>query len=82
MDAPDECEELAVALSAYADGELRCEQLRWRVSLHLRGCFACQQTLLDYARLDEIMRDQPPLEVPPELKDRLAAVLKTWLLSQ
>ncbi len=82
MNAPDECEALGPALSAYVDGELRCDQLRLTVILHLRSCFACQETLQGFRDLDALFRSQPAPEPPPERKDRLLAVLKAKLLEQ
>ncbi len=75
MSPLDECRELEVALSAYADGELRCEGLRFRVMRHLRLCFACQETLRDYGQLAALMVETRPPEVPDELSARILAAL-------
>jgi hypothetical protein len=70
MPSAPECADLAILVSAYGDGELRCECERQRVIEHVRACLSCQQVLLENDWLANAMKTTA-IPIPPGLKDRL-----------
>lgn len=72
---PEECAELEIPLSAYADGELHCEKLRLHVQRHLHLCIQCCETLAEYQTLHALMVATPPPQMPDDLAERILARL-------
>jgi predicted anti-sigma-YlaC factor YlaD len=69
------CQELLGQLSDYIDGELETS-LCAEIEEHLSGCSDCR-IMVDTMRKTIILyRDQAPVELPPDVKDRLYSVLK------
>lgn len=71
-----ECRRLAELLADYLDGTLPrrlTELLEW----HIDGCAPCVAFINTYRGTVEATRRLTPAEIPPELKQRLLAVLRS-----
>ena len=78
-DAPDhstiECRQIADLLGDYLEGTLAkttCELLEW----HIEGCGPCVAFVNTYRGTVNAARKLQEVEIPPELKKRLLAVLR------
>jgi anti-sigma factor RsiW len=73
--APVECRQIAELLGEYLDGTLPAatrELLEW----HIEGCPPCVAFVNTYRGTLQATRRLPDVEIPPELKKRLLAVLR------
>jgi len=69
--------EAADALAAYALGALPDEEAA-RVEVHLRECDRCRDDLAALrVAVDALPTAAPPMEAPPDLKDRVMAVVRS-----
>ncbi len=71
-----ECKQIAQLLGDYLDGSLprdQAELLEW----HIEGCLPCVAFVNTYKGTINAVRKLQEVEIPPELKRRLIAFLKT-----
>ncbi len=62
-------------LSAYLDGALRPEEMR-ETALHLSECSSCRLHWEALQRVSTVLRQQPPVPVPPFFAARLTNTIK------
>jgi len=70
-----DCKKMLEELNLYIDGELDkdlCQQLE----AHLKGCDRCRIVLDTTKKTIKFYRDQTPLELPTDVKERLHASLR------
>lgn len=86
VEAKKRCDDMWDALCAYCDGETSEDEAR-RVAAHLRECRECRSAAHLLRRTAHILRNEDPVEVPPDLRERIlaATVLKPqsrrrWML--
>ena len=70
-----ECRQIAELLGDYFDGSLPRET-RELIDFHIDGCPPCVAFLNTYKGTMDATRRLPDAPIPPELKNRLLAVLK------
>jgi len=71
-----ECRQIAELLGEYLEGTLprqTCELLEW----HIEGCAPCVAFVNTYRGTINAARKLRDVDIPPELKKRLLAVLRT-----
>jgi anti-sigma factor RsiW len=68
------CGELLGALSDYIDGELE-EQLCAQIEAHMRDCPDCRVMVDTLRKTVVLYRTHGQVDVPPDVQDRLYAVL-------
>ncbi|MFZ5829393.1 MAG: anti-sigma factor family protein [Planctomycetota bacterium] len=69
------CEDILAGLNDYVDGEtasVLCQEFQ----KHLAGCNPCQLVVDNIRRTVTLYREGRPIELPPELKQRLCAILR------
>lgn len=69
-----DCKKMLRELNLYIDGELEtdlCQQLE----AHLKGCDRCRIVLDTTRKTIEFYRDQTPVDLPTDVRDRLHASL-------
>ena len=71
-----ECRRIAELLGDYFDGSLPRET-RELIDFHIDGCPPCVAFLNTYKGTMDAARKLPDVPIPPELKNRLLAVLKS-----
>jgi anti-sigma factor RsiW len=71
-----ECRQIAELLGDYLDGSLPRET-RELIDFHIEGCAPCVAFLNTYRGTVDVARKLPDVPIPPELKKRLLAVLKS-----
>jgi len=71
-----ECRQIAELLGDYLDGSLPRET-RELIDFHIDGCAPCVAFLNTYRGTVDATRKLPDVPIPPELKNRLLAVLKS-----
>jgi predicted anti-sigma-YlaC factor YlaD len=71
-----DCKKLLHDLNLYLDGDLE-EALSQQLESHLKGCDRCRIVLDTTRKTIEIYRDQTPMELPPEVRERLHALLRS-----
>jgi predicted anti-sigma-YlaC factor YlaD len=71
-----ECRQIAELLGDYLDGSLPRET-RELIDFHIDGCAPCVAFLNTYRGTVDVARKLPDVPIPPELKKRLLAVLKS-----
>lgn len=71
-----ECRQIAELLGDYFDGTLPRET-RELIDFHIDGCPPCVAFLNTYKGTMDATRRLPDVAMPPELKNRLIAVLKS-----
>ena len=71
-----ECRQIADLLADYLDGNLP-KRLVDLIEWHIEGCGPCVAFVNTYRGTIKATRTLQPTEIPPELKKRLLAVLKT-----
>ncbi len=69
------CKDVVGQLADYVDGELPNEDAA-HFHQHLAGCPVCEMFLDTYRRVSEIAREKLPVEVPPDVSDRLKLFLQ------
>jgi hypothetical protein len=69
------CKELTELLADFINGELPKEHSDL-ISHHMSQCAPCMHFLESYKVTVKICRHLPPLDMPPELVERLRAALK------
>jgi anti-sigma factor RsiW len=70
-----ECRQIAELLGDYFDGSLPRET-RELIDFHIDGCPPCVAFINTYKGTMDATRRLPDAPIPPELKNRLLAVLK------
>ena len=70
-----ECRQIAELLGDYIDGSLPAH-LRDLIDFHIDGCQPCVAFMNTYRGTISATRTLPNIPVPPELKQRLLAVLR------
>lgn len=70
-----DCKHILEELNLYIDGELEQELCR-RLETHLKGCDRCRIVLDTTQRTIQLYRDQVPMELPEDIRDRLHTVLR------
>jgi hypothetical protein len=70
-----ECRQIAELLGDYFDGSLP-RATRELIDFHIDGCPPCVAFLNTYKGTMDATRRLPDVPIPPELKNRLLAVLK------
>jgi hypothetical protein len=70
-----ECRQIAELLGDYIDGSLPTH-LRDLIDFHIDGCQPCVAFMNTYRGTITATRTLPNIPVPPELKQRLLAVLR------
>jgi mycothiol system anti-sigma-R factor len=74
--SPTDCEHVLKQIELYLDGEL-VSSMRVEIEQHLGGCDPCSGHATFQRRLKEILRSKCGCDqVPPELVDRLRALLE------
>ncbi len=77
-----DCKRILQELNLYIDGELEPEFCR-QLETHLTGCERCRIVLDTTRRTIQLYRDQIPVELPRNVKDRLHAILRAhWNKSE
>ena len=71
-----ECRQIADLLGDYFDGSLP-RATRELIDFHIDGCPPCVAFLNTYKGTMDAARKLPEVPIPPELKHRLLAVLKS-----
>jgi hypothetical protein len=71
-----ECRQIAELLGDYVDGSLP-SHLRDLIDFHIDGCQPCVAFMNTYRGTISVTRTLPNVPVPPELKQRLIAVLRS-----
>jgi hypothetical protein len=71
-----ECRQIAELLGDYLDGSLP-RATRELIDFHIDGCAPCVAFLNTYRGTVDAARKLPEITIPPELKKRLLAVLKS-----
>lgn len=71
-----ECRQIAELLGDYLDGSLP-SRLRDLIDFHIEGCAPCVAFVNTYRGTIDAARKLTDVPVPPELKKRLLAVLKS-----
>jgi anti-sigma factor RsiW len=69
------CRELVELLIDFVSGELDDDR-RQRIEAHLRCCGPCETYLETYRITIQLTRQLPPAPLPPQLVERLRAVLE------
>lgn len=69
------CDETAEHIYVYIDGEANMVR-RWRIRRHLRHCPPCEDGLVFEERLRVRVRESCREQIPPDLADRLRALLR------
>ncbi len=70
------CEELAMLLSAYVDGEVSNEE-RQTVVHHLQMCELCRTTVVEFSRLHRLYQEMEIQEAPPGFRQRVTQRLES-----
>jgi hypothetical protein len=70
-----ECRQIAELLGDYLDGSLP-SQMRDLIEWHIDGCAPCVAFVNTYRGTVNAARALPEIQIPPELKKRLLAVLR------
>ena len=65
-----ECKAVREKLSLYLDGQLSTSDMKL-VDEHTRMCTACREELSSLEETVDLVRSLEPLEVPPDLKDKI-----------
>ena len=76
-----ECRQIAELLGDYLDGSL-ASHLRDLIDFHIEGCPPCVAFVNTYRGTIDAARKLTDVQVPPELKKRLLAVLKSTTTPQ
>ena len=71
-----DCKKILQELNLYIDGELE-EDLCQQLQAHLRDCDRCRIVLDTTRKTIEIYRDQTPMDLPVDVRDRLHASLRS-----
>jgi predicted anti-sigma-YlaC factor YlaD len=71
-----DCKKILQELNLYIDGELE-EALCQQLQAHLRDCDRCRIVLDTTRKTIEIYRDQTPMDLPVDVRDRLHASLRS-----
>lgn len=80
-DADIECRQIAELLGDYLEGALP-PNIRELIEFHIEGCGPCVAFLNTYRGTVDAARALRPVDIPPELKSRLLAVLRRQRASQ
>lgn len=75
-----ECRQIGELLGDYLEGTL-ARETRELIEWHVEGCNPCIAFLNTYRGTVSAARRLPDVEIPPELKKRLLAVLRSRLTS-
>jgi len=70
-----DCKKILQELNLYIDGELE-KELCQQLEAHLKDCNRCRIVLDTTKRTIEFYRDQTPLDLPNDVRDRLHASLR------
>ena len=70
-----DCKKILQELNLYIDGELE-KELCQQLEIHLKDCDRCRIVLDTTKKTIEIYRDQTPMDLPVDVRDRLHASLR------
>jgi predicted anti-sigma-YlaC factor YlaD len=70
-----DCKKILQELNLYIDGELE-KELCQQLETHLKDCNRCRIILDTTRKTIEFYRDQMPLDLPNEIRDRLHTSLR------
>ena len=71
-----DCKKILQELNLYIDGELD-KDLCLQLETHLKDCDRCRIVLDTTKKTIEIYRDQTPMDLPVDVRNRLHASLKS-----
>lgn len=71
-----DCRQMLQDLNLYIDGELE-KELCQKLEAHLKGCARCRIVLDTTKRTIQLYRNQTPMELPDDVRQRLHAALQT-----
>ena len=71
-----DCKKMLRELNLYIDGELDQDLCR-QLEAHLKDCDRCRIVLDTTKKTIEIYRDQTPMDLPVDVRDRLHAFLRS-----
>ena len=71
-----DCKKILQELNLYIDGELDPDLCR-QLEAHLKDCDRCRIVLDTTKKTIEIYRDQTPMDLPVDVRNRLHASLKS-----
>jgi anti-sigma factor RsiW len=71
-----DCKKMLQELNLYIDGELDPDLCR-QLEAHLKDCDRCRIVLDTTKKTIEIYRDQTPMDLPEDVRDRLHALLRS-----
>ena len=71
-----DCKKILQELNLYIDGELE-KELCQQLETHLKGCDRCRIVLDTTKKTIEIYRDQTPMDLPVDVRDRLHASIRS-----
>ena len=69
-----DCKQMLQELNLYIDGELE-KELCQKLEAHLKGCDRCRIVMDTTKRTIQLYRDQTPMELPDDVKQRLHSAL-------